>query len=97
MKLGTWHCCQKASKQLPWKWVYKKKYTAEDLEPKYKARLVAKGFKQKKDMDFDEIFSLVIKMTTLHLMLDLVAIQDMELIKMGVEITFLHGDLDGDV
>ncbi|MCO5587385.1 hypothetical protein L7F22_041334 [Adiantum nelumboides] len=79
---------------LPCKWVYKKKQTADDPEPKYKARL---GFKQKKEVDFDEIFSLVVKMTTLQSLLGLVAIKDMELIQMDVKIEFLHGDLEEDV
>ncbi|MCO5574559.1 hypothetical protein L7F22_028347 [Adiantum nelumboides] len=79
---------------LPCKWVYKKKYTAKNPELKYKARLVAKGFKQKKGVDFDEIFSPVVKMTTLHLVLGLVAIEDMELVQMDVKSAFLHGDLD---
>ncbi|MCO5600040.1 hypothetical protein L7F22_054148 [Adiantum nelumboides] len=77
------------NKALPCKWVYKKKYTIEDLEPKYKARLVAKGFKQQKGVDFEEIFSPVV-----CIVLGLVAIQDMELVQMDVKIAFLHGDLD---
>ena len=48
-------------------------------------------------MDFDEVFSPMIKMTNLHLMLDLVAIEDMQLIQMDVKRAFLHGDLDEDV
>ena len=44
----------------------KKKYIAKDPKPRYKARLVAKGFKQKQDVEFDEIFSPMVKMTTLH-------------------------------
>ena len=67
----------KGKKALPCNWVYKKKHIAKDPKPKYKARLVAKGFKQKQGMDFDEIFSPVVKMTTLCLVLGLVAIQDM--------------------
>ncbi|MCO5561943.1 hypothetical protein L7F22_015569 [Adiantum nelumboides] len=83
---------------LPCKWVYKKKYTSEDLEPnKYKARLVAKGFKQQKGVNFDEIFSPLIKMTTLCTVLGLVAFQDMELVQMDVKTAFLHGDLDETV
>ncbi|MCO5602566.1 hypothetical protein L7F22_056700 [Adiantum nelumboides] len=82
---------------LPCKWVYKKKYTAKSPEPKYKTRLVAKGLKQKKGIDFDEIFSPVVKMTTLRLVLGLVAIEDMELFQMDVKTAFLHRDLDEDV
>ncbi|MCO5591031.1 hypothetical protein L7F22_045007 [Adiantum nelumboides] len=82
---------------LPCKWVYKKKHTNEDPEPKYKARLVAKGFKQKKGVDFDEIFSQVVKMTTLRLVLGLVATKDLELNQMDVKMAFLHGDLEEDV
>ena len=48
-------------------------------------------------MDFDEIFSPVVKMNSLHLMLGLVAIEDMELIQMDAKTSFLHGDLDEDV
>ena len=82
---------------LPCKWVYKKKFTSDDPEPKYKARLVAKGFKQQHGVDFDEIFSPVVKMTTLRTVLGLVAIEDMELVQMDVKTAFLHGDLEEDV
>ncbi|MCO5581220.1 hypothetical protein L7F22_035098 [Adiantum nelumboides] len=76
----TWELTEfpEGKQALPCKWVYKKKYTTE--EPKYKAILVAKGFKRKKGVDFDEIFSPVVKMTTLRLVLGLVALEDMELI-----------------
>ena len=41
----------------------------------YKARLVIKGFAQKKGIDFDEIFSLVVKMTSIRTILSLVAVE----------------------
>ncbi|MCO5577948.1 hypothetical protein L7F22_031785 [Adiantum nelumboides] len=95
----TWELTElpQGKQTLPCKWVYKKKYTTEDLELKYKARLVAKGFKQKKGVDFDEIFSPVVKMTTLRLVLGLVAIEGLELNQMDVKTAFLHGDLEEDV
>ena len=79
------------------KWVYKLKVTSDNAKPKYKARLVAKGFKQEKGVDFDEIFSLVVKITTLHTMLALVAKEDMELVQLDVKIAFLHGDLHDEI
>ena len=50
------------------KWVYRLK--EEDGGKKwYKARLVVKGFAQKKGIDFDEIFSPVVKMTSIRTIL----------------------------
>ena len=42
----------------------------------YKARLVVKGFAQKKGIDFDEIFSLVVKVTSIRTILSLVVVED---------------------
>ena len=38
-----------------------------------------KGFAQKKGVDFDEIFSLVVKMTSIYTILSIVAIADLHL------------------
>ena len=50
------------------------------ITPKIKAKLVAKGFREEYDVDFDEIFSLLVKMTTLRFMLGVVAVENLELI-----------------
>ena len=57
----------------------------------YKDRLVVKGFAQKKGTYFDEIFSLVVKMTSIRTILSLVAIKDLHLEHLDVKTTFLHG------
>ena len=42
-------------------WVYKVKQEEHTSQPRYKARLVVKGFNQKKGIDFDEIFFLLLR------------------------------------
>ena len=81
---------------LPCKWVYRLKVTP-GAKTTHKARLVAKGFKQEYGVDFDEIFSPVVKMTTLRTLLALVASQNMELVQMDVKKAFLHGDLHEEI
>ena len=49
---------------------------------KYKARLVARGFRQEYGVDFDEIFSPVLKLTTLHFMLGALAADNLQLIQL---------------
>ena len=54
------------------KWVFKLK-RGDDNFVKYKARLVVKGYGQKKGIDFDEIFSPVVKLSSIRVVLGLVA------------------------
>ena len=54
----------KGKKALRNKWVFKQKKDGEKLV-KYKARLEVKGFNKKQGIDFDEIFSLVVKMSSI--------------------------------
>jgi hypothetical protein len=78
------------------KWVYKLK--EEDVGKKwYKARLVVKGFAQNKGIYFDEIFSLVVNMTSIRTILSLVAVEYLHLEQLDVKTTFLHGDLEEEI
>ena len=98
-KNATWDLVQLSDgkKTLPCKWVYKLKVTDSESKPKYKARLEAKGFRQQQGIDFEEIFSPVVKMTTLRCVLALVARMDLELAQMDVKTAFLHGDLHEEI
>jgi hypothetical protein len=57
------------------KWFYNLK-EEDGGKKRYKARLVVKGFAQKKGIDFDEIFSLLVKMTSIKTILILMAVKD---------------------
>ena len=63
----------------------------------YKARLVVKGFAQNKGIEFDEIFSPIVKMNSIRTILSLVAVEYYHLEQLDVKTTFLHGDLEEDI
>ncbi|GJT67256.1 retrovirus-related pol polyprotein from transposon TNT 1-94 [Tanacetum coccineum] len=83
-------------KALQSKWVFRVK-EEQDGKKKYKARLVVKGFQQKQGVDYNEIFSPVVKMTTIRLVLSIVAAENLHLEQLDVKTAFLHGDLDEDI
>ncbi|KAH9717217.1 hypothetical protein KPL71_021741 [Citrus sinensis] len=65
--------------------------------PRYKARLVAKGFVQKEGIDYNEVFSPVVKHTSIRIILALVAEYELELAQLDVKTSFLHGDLEQEI
>nr|GFB40266.1 ribonuclease H-like domain, reverse transcriptase, RNA-dependent DNA polymerase [Tanacetum cinerariifolium] len=78
------------------KWVYKAKRDAKGKIIKYKARLVAKGYVQEQGIDFDEVFTPVARIETVHLMLALAAYHGWQ-VHLDVKSAFLHGDLKEEV
>lgn len=62
------------------KWVYKKKEGETSIKGiKYKARVVARGFTQREGVDYNEIFSTVVRHTSIRVLLTIVAHQNLEL------------------
>nr|CAN62498.1 hypothetical protein VITISV_000081 [Vitis vinifera] len=74
------------------KWVYRIK-NEHDGSKRYKAKLVFKGFQQKEGIDYTEIFSPVVKMSTIRLVLGMVATKNLHLEQLDVKTTFLHDDM----
>ena len=66
----------KGRKALKNKWVYRLKNEENNPRPRYKARLVVKWFNQKKGVDFEEIFSTVVNMSSTRVVLGLAARPD---------------------
>ena len=96
-KNQTWELVRKpdGQKLVSCKWIYKLKEGIPGVEkPRYKARLVARGFTQREGIDYIEVFSPVVKHTSIRLLLALVATQNLELEQLDVKTAFIHGELE---
>lgn len=100
MKNKTWVLgdLPEGQKTFGCKWVYMLKSGIPGVEqPRQKARLVAKGYTQREGIDYQEIFSPVVKHVSIRLMLSMTVNQDMELEQLDVKTTFLHGSIDEEI
>ncbi|PKU72844.1 Retrovirus-related Pol polyprotein from transposon TNT 1-94 [Dendrobium catenatum] len=100
IKNNTWILVNKKENQkvVSCKWIYKIKEGNTKNEPnRYKARLVARGYTQKEGIDYSEIFSPVVKHTSIRILMGLVAFFDWELEQLDVKTAFLHGELDENI
>ena len=61
---------------------------------RYKARLVVKGFAQREGVDFNEIYSSVVKHTSIRVLLAFVTKYNLKLKQVDVKTAFLHVNLD---
>lgn len=69
----TWHLVRppKGKNIIDYKWVYKVKRKVDGTIDRYKARLVVKGYKQRYAIDYEDTFSLVVKASTIRLILSI--------------------------
>ena len=96
-KNATWKLVEKSSgKKVIWcRWTFRKKPGILGVEPaRYKATVVAKGFSQVEGIDYHDIFSPVVKHSSIRLLLGCTTMFDFELDKLDVKTTFLRGTLD---
>lgn len=93
-KNGTWELVPrpKDPKVVGCRWLYKRKEGIPGVEDdRWKARLVAKGYTQVPGINFNEVFSPIVKHASIRIMLALVTQFDLELEQLDVKTAFLHG------
>ncbi|KAL5810306.1 hypothetical protein ACOSQ4_026874 [Xanthoceras sorbifolium] len=98
MSNQTWELAElpPGKKALHNKWVFRIK-EEHNGNKRYKARMVVKGFQQKEGIDYNEIFSPVVKLTTIRLVLKIVAAENLHLEQLDVKTAFLYGDLEEEI
>jgi hypothetical protein len=63
----------------------------------YKARLVAKCFSQIPGIEYIDVYSPIVKHSSIRAFLSLVAMNDYVLEQLDVKTAFLHSDLEEDI
>jgi hypothetical protein len=99
MKNKTWTFVQPQPSRnvIDCKWVFKLKHRVDGSIEWHKARLVAKGFKQCLGIDYDDMFSPVVKPAALRLVLSLAVSRGWNLHQLDVKNVFLHDILEEEV
>ncbi|GAQ83662.1 putative retrotransposon protein [Klebsormidium nitens] len=96
---GTWELREPPPgvKPIPCKWAFKLKKDENGNIARFKARLFIKGFKQKKGVDYEEVFAPVSRHVTLRSLLAVAAAQNLEVDQLDIKTAFLNGDLEEEI
>lgn len=82
---------------LPNRWVYRIKYDNAGQPTKYKARLVVKGFMQRYGFEYIDTYAPAVRISSILVVLAIVAQRDLELHQLDVDTAFLYGDLKEEI
>lgn len=64
---------------------------------KYNIRLIIKGYKQKEGLDYFDIYSPIIRITSIHMLIVIATLNNLEIHQIDVKTIFLKVDLDEEI
>ena len=98
-KTRTWDLVDLPSRKstIGCKWVYKIKTWSDGTVDRYKARLVAKGFTQEYEIDYEETFAPIARLSSVMTLIAIYAARKWPLFQMDVKNSFLNGELSEEV
>ena len=79
------------------KWVYKLKKNPLGEFVKHKARLVVKGYRQRYEIDYDEVFAHVAHLESIHILIALAAQECWSLHHLDVKSAFLNSEIKEEI
>ncbi|CAI7847330.1 unnamed protein product [Closterium sp. NIES-54] len=94
--MGTWELVKRPRgvNIMKNRWVLTTKYRPDDSVEREKARLVVKGFTQVCGADYEKTYSPVSSYVTLRIILNIVAVLDLNLMQLDMKNAFLQSKLD---
>lgn len=79
------------------RWVFRVKKTQEGKIDRYKARLVVRGCIQEAGVDYDEVFTPVVRYETIRSLLAYAVNEEMYIHQMGVMSAYVQGNLHDEI
>ncbi|GKB69872.1 ribonuclease H-like domain-containing protein [Tanacetum coccineum] len=73
-------------------WLFRHKYHVDGSLSRYKARLVANGCNQQHGVDYSDTFSLVVKTSSIRIVLSLALTRNWPMLQLDVKNAFFNGD-----
>ena len=98
-KTGTWDLVDLISEKsaIGCKWVYKIKTRSDGIVDRYKARLVARGFTQEYEIDYEETFAPMARISYVRTLIVVYAASKWPLFQMDIKNAFLNGELSKEL
>ncbi|GKB43577.1 ribonuclease H-like domain-containing protein [Tanacetum coccineum] len=79
------------------KWIYRNRKDERGIVVRNKARLVAQGYTQEEGIDYDEVFSPVVRIEAIRLFLAYASFKDFVVYQMDVKSAFMYGKIEEEV